>query len=223
MSHFEDRDTALAFVHPGNRHSERGCPHPRFGGCSTGYNRAMDHLTAGTWRRVADYLQEEVPWELERLESVSQLVNSWPDWAYAASGSHRTSYSSLLRDSYGPFVRSAARGLSAERLRSIAGGQGRSRAVGRVSGGVCDLVTAYDHMEVSEVNDRTDPDGATRQAELSDAAHRHEADRAATGDEAQAADEALSKEDSYQREAVAEHEKEMMEIGATIKGEGEIK
>jgi hypothetical protein len=73
------------------------------------------------------------------------------------------------------------------------------------------------------VNDRTDPDGATRQSEQSDAARRHEADRAATGDEAQAADDALSTEDSDQRKAVAEHEKEMMEIGATIKGEGEIK
>jgi hypothetical protein len=78
-------------------------------------------------------------------------------------------------------------------------------------------------MEVSEVNDRTDPDGATHQAEQSDAARRHEADREATGDEAQAADNALSTEDSDQRKEVAAHEEEMMEIGASIKGEGEIR
>lgn len=90
----------------------------------------MDQVTAGTWRRVADFLQEEVPWELERLESVSRLVNSWPDWEYASSDSHRTSYSSLLRDSYGPLVRSAGKRLSVEGPRSIAGGQGRNRAVG---------------------------------------------------------------------------------------------
>ena len=79
----------------------------------------MDHLTAGNRRRVADYLEEEAPWELERLESVSQLVNSWPDWAYASSDSHRTSYSSLLRDTYGPLLRSATKRLSAGSLRSI--------------------------------------------------------------------------------------------------------
>lgn len=72
------------------------------------------------------------------------------------------------------------------------------------------------------MDDRTDPDTATRQSDQSDAGRRHEADRVATGDEAQAADDALSKEDSDQRKEVAEHEKEMMEIGATIKGEGQI-
>ena len=84
-------------------------------------------------------------------------------------------------------------------------------------------MTTYDHMEVSEVDDRTEPESVTRQAHQSDAGRRHEADRAATGDEERAAEYALSRQNIHRREKVAEHEKEMMEIGATIKGEGEIK
>jgi hypothetical protein len=72
------------------------------------------------------------------------------------------------------------------------------------------------------VEDRTEPDGATRAVEQSEAGRQHEADRAATDEEAQAAEEALSKDDPQRRQDVAKHEKEMMEIGATIKGEGEI-
>ncbi len=72
------------------------------------------------------------------------------------------------------------------------------------------------------MDDRTDPDKATHQAEQSDADSRHEADREATDREERAAEDALSKETIDQREDVAQHEKEMMEIGATVKGEGEI-
>ncbi len=72
------------------------------------------------------------------------------------------------------------------------------------------------------MGDRTEPDEATRAVEDSDADRGHEADRAATDEEAEAAEEAFSADDPQRRQEVAEHEKEMMEIGATVKGEGEI-
>lgn len=72
------------------------------------------------------------------------------------------------------------------------------------------------------MGDHTEPDEATHAVEQSDADRGHEADRAATDEEARAADEAFSEDDPQRRQEVAEHEKEMMEIGATIKGEGEI-
>jgi hypothetical protein len=50
----------------------------------------------------------------------------------------------------------------------------------------------------------------------------HRADRPATDKEAAAADEQLAKETDAERADVAKHEKEMMELGANVKGEGAI-
>jgi hypothetical protein len=72
------------------------------------------------------------------------------------------------------------------------------------------------------VDDRTEPDGATHDVEEAEAGSAHEADRPATEAEEKEADDTLAKGDAEQREDVAKHEKEMMEIGATVKGEGEI-
>jgi hypothetical protein len=84
------------------------------------------------------------------------------------------------------------------------------------------MATEHDEQEVVNMDERTEADDATRAEDNSDAGRRHEADRAATEAEERAAEDALSKGDPEQRRDVAEHEKEMMEIGATIKGEGEI-
>lgn len=73
------------------------------------------------------------------------------------------------------------------------------------------------------MEDRTEPDGATESAEETEATSGHGADRVATNEEEAAADEAYSNDDPEERKKVAAHEKEMMELGATIKGEGEIK
>ncbi len=72
------------------------------------------------------------------------------------------------------------------------------------------------------MEDRTEPDQATRDAERSDADRRHEADRPATEVEGKEADEVISQGDPRRRHDVADHEKEMMEIGAAVKGEGEL-
>jgi hypothetical protein len=72
------------------------------------------------------------------------------------------------------------------------------------------------------VEDRTEPDQATHNTEESEASRAHAADRPATEAEEHEADDALASSDPGQREDVAEHEKEMMEIGANVKGEGEI-
>ncbi len=72
------------------------------------------------------------------------------------------------------------------------------------------------------MEDRTEPDQATHDEEASEAARSHEADRPATEVEEQEADDVLAKDDPERRADVAEHEKEMMEIGASVKGEGEI-
>lgn len=72
------------------------------------------------------------------------------------------------------------------------------------------------------MDERTEPDEATHNADESDADRTHAADRPSTDEEVRAADKAYSAGDAEERRKVAEHEKEMMEIGATIKGEGEI-
>lgn len=59
---------------------------------------------------VIEYLQEEAPWELERLESLDQLVSSWPDWAAACSDPSQPSYSSWLRETYALFQSPAGLG-----------------------------------------------------------------------------------------------------------------
>jgi hypothetical protein len=76
--------------------------------------------------------------------------------------------------------------------------------------------------EESELEHRTEPDGTTRAADEAAAGRSHGADRLATDEEEQAADEAYEESDLQRRQEVASHEKEMMELGATIKGEGEI-
>jgi hypothetical protein len=72
------------------------------------------------------------------------------------------------------------------------------------------------------VEDRTEPDKATQDVEESEANHAHDADRPATEVEQREADDAFAESDPDRREEVAKHEKEMMEIGASVKGEGEI-
>ncbi len=72
------------------------------------------------------------------------------------------------------------------------------------------------------MEDRTEPDEATHDADEAEAGSAHQADRPASEVEAQEADDALAASDPGQREDVAKHEKEMMEIGASVKGEGEI-
>jgi hypothetical protein len=72
------------------------------------------------------------------------------------------------------------------------------------------------------MEDRTDLDEATTAADRKDAARAHTPDRPATDGEQAAADEAGALTDSDERSTVAAHEKEMMERGAHVKGEGQI-
>jgi hypothetical protein len=65
------------------------------------------------------------------------------------------------------------------------------------------------------------PDEATVEAEQADATQAHTADRAPTSEEESAAERSAEKL-AGDRESVSEHEKEMTDIGAHIKGEGEI-
>ena len=67
----------------------------------------------------------------------------------------------------------------------------------------------------------TEPDEATREAERDEEASAHDADRPATPDEEAAAERGATEAGADQRE-VAEHEKEMADIGVHVKGEGEI-
>jgi hypothetical protein len=72
------------------------------------------------------------------------------------------------------------------------------------------------------MEERTEPDKATHVAEESDAERAHVADRLGSSEEERTAEQSYSAGDLEQRRKVAQHEKEMMDIGATIKGEGEI-
>jgi hypothetical protein len=69
----------------------------------------------------------------------------------------------------------------------------------------------------------TEPDEATLEAEQAEAGRAHTADREPTADEVAAADEEYSAEGEEERKEVAEHYQEMAELGAEVKGEGEIK
>jgi hypothetical protein len=64
----------------------------------------------------------------------------------------------------------------------------------------------------------TQPDDSTRQADESDAFAAHDADRPPSPAEEAIADEAAAGVDP----SVAEHFKEMDELGANVKGEGRI-
>ncbi len=72
------------------------------------------------------------------------------------------------------------------------------------------------------MDEHTEPDASTEAAERADAGHGHQADRAPTDEENAAAEERFSATDDQSRKEVAEHEEEMMEIGAQVKGEGAI-
>jgi hypothetical protein len=67
----------------------------------------------------------------------------------------------------------------------------------------------------------TQPDDATLEAEQADATQAHAADRPPTSDE-EAAAERSAERFADDREEVAEHYEEMSDIGARVKGEGEI-
>ena len=68
----------------------------------------------------------------------------------------------------------------------------------------------------------TTPDESTVEAERIDAEHAHSADRDATPEEEAAAERGME-EASGDPEQVAEHYEEMSDIGAHVKGEGEVK
>jgi hypothetical protein len=73
-----------------------------------------------------------------------------------------------------------------------------------------------------EHEDSTAPDEQTRRADKADARHPHAADRPATVTEEADAESALGAQSEEERKEVARHEQEMMEIGASVKGEGRI-
>jgi hypothetical protein len=70
------------------------------------------------------------------------------------------------------------------------------------------------------MEERTEPDETTREAERAEAEVTSAADRAATPEEE--AEAAAFDESDEERKSVAQHEKEMGEIGANAKGEGRI-
>ena len=72
------------------------------------------------------------------------------------------------------------------------------------------------------MEDNTEPDDRTREAELAEAGKSHTADRLPTAEEEAAAERDRGKQDA-DREDVAEHYEEMTDLGAHVKGEGEIK
>jgi hypothetical protein len=67
----------------------------------------MERLGAPEPSTVVEYLLVEAPLELERLESLDRLVNSWVDWAAAGEQPRQVSYSSWLRSTYRMFQRPA--------------------------------------------------------------------------------------------------------------------
>jgi hypothetical protein len=73
----------------------------------------------------------------------------------------------------------------------------------------------------NQMTEPTEPDESTLEAEDVDAQHAHSADRAPTAEESAAAERGL-KEAGGDLDDVAEHYEEMTELGARVKGEGEI-
>jgi hypothetical protein len=69
------------------------------------------------------------------------------------------------------------------------------------------------------MDDHVEPE-SPREADRSESRSAHTSDRPPTSEEAAAAERNGADEDD--RKDVAQHEEEMMEIGANIKGEGEI-
>jgi hypothetical protein len=72
------------------------------------------------------------------------------------------------------------------------------------------------------MEDNTEPDDRTREAELAEAGKSHTADPLPTAEEEAAAERERAELDA-DREDVAEHYEEMTDLGAHVKGEGEIK
>jgi len=72
------------------------------------------------------------------------------------------------------------------------------------------------------MDDRTQPDKPTRKAERAEAQSAHQAGREPSAEEELAADEEYSATDEVERKDVGEHYREMTELGASVKGEGEI-
>ncbi len=70
------------------------------------------------------------------------------------------------------------------------------------------------------MEDRTEPDEATRAAEHAEEGEAHAADRTPTPEEEAAA--GGYQESDEERKKVADHYKEMTDIGANAKGEGRI-
>jgi hypothetical protein len=82
---------------------------------------------------------------------------------------------------------------------------------------------ALDIEKVQDMEDNTEPDGSTRETERSEAGKSHTADRPPTSEEDAAAERERAESDPDDRKDVAEHHEEMTELGAQVKGEGEIK
>jgi F0F1-type ATP synthase epsilon subunit len=73
------------------------------------------------------------------------------------------------------------------------------------------------------VTDRhTEPDESTVAAEEAEAAAAHASDRPPTDEESADAEREFGSTDEDERRRVAEHEREMNELGARAKGEGRI-
>ena len=68
----------------------------------------------------------------------------------------------------------------------------------------------------------TEPDAGTHQAEESEAARPHTADRQPTPGEEVSADQEVLAESDEERRRVAAHYSEMAELGAEAEGEGRI-
>jgi hypothetical protein len=68
----------------------------------------------------------------------------------------------------------------------------------------------------------TEPNASTRETEEVDARQAHVSDRPPTTEEAEAAEVEKASVEADMKD-VAEHEQEMGRLGATVKGEGEIK
>ncbi len=97
---------SLASAASSGTRSPDGCRAARFEVVPEENGGGVDRLPKSNPLSVIEYLGEEVPWELERLESLDQLVTSWRDWASASSDPRLPTYSSWLQETYRMFQRS---------------------------------------------------------------------------------------------------------------------
>ncbi len=75
----------------------------QFSALRRGYITPMNLPDTSGVAGVVEYLRQEAPWELERLESLDTLVHTWLDWGAAGEGRRQASYSSWLRSTYAIF------------------------------------------------------------------------------------------------------------------------